>query len=73
MKIEKEIAQDYFKSEHEKAVVNLIFTYNWFINFQTNRLKGYGLTVQQFNILRILRGQHPNPATIKLIKRENAG
>jgi DNA-binding MarR family transcriptional regulator len=31
-------------------------------------MREFGLTVQQFNILRILRGQHPTPATINLLK-----
>jgi DNA-binding MarR family transcriptional regulator len=35
---------------------------------QFNFIKPFGLTVQQFNILRILRGQHPKPATVKLLK-----
>jgi DNA-binding MarR family transcriptional regulator len=30
-------------------------------------LKKYGLTLPQYNILRILRGQHPNPATVNLL------
>ncbi len=30
-------------------------------------LKPYGISLQQFNILRILRGMHPEPASIKLL------
>jgi DNA-binding MarR family transcriptional regulator len=33
-----------------------------------DRLDQYHITLQQFNILRILRGQHPKPATINLLK-----
>lgn len=68
MKLEDEIAQKQFKNEYHKAGVNLIYTYNWFIAFQTSLLKPHDVTLQQYNILRILRGQHPNPATIKLIR-----
>ena len=68
MKLEDEIFQKKFKSEYHKAVVNLIFTYNWMRDFQVNTLKPFDITMQQFNILRILRGQHPNPANIKLIR-----
>ena len=68
MKLEEEITQKQFKNEYHKAGVNLIFTYNWFIAFQTSFLKPHNVTIQQYNILRILRGQHPNPATIKLIR-----
>lgn len=68
MKLESEIKQRKFKNEYHKAIVNIVYTYNWMIEKQTNQLKSYDITLQQFNILRILRGQHPNPATVKLIK-----
>jgi DNA-binding MarR family transcriptional regulator len=68
MRLEDEIAQKKFKSDYEKAAVNMIYSYNWLMDYQVKRLKPHGITLQQFNILRILRGQHPNPATIKLIK-----
>ena len=68
MRLEEEISQSYFKNEYHKAVVNMIFSYNWLIDFQIRLLKPYDVTLQQYNILRILRGQHPKPATIKLIK-----
>jgi DNA-binding MarR family transcriptional regulator len=67
MELEKEIKQKSFKSEHIKLAVNILYTGNWmqFVHAQT--FKPYGLTVQQFNVLRILRGQHPNPCTVNLI------
>ena len=68
MKIEDEIKQEKFKSNNNKLFVNVIFTGNW-INQVTSRfLRKYGLTPQQYNILRILRGQKPNPATIMLLQ-----
>ena len=68
MKLEEEISQKSFKTEFHKATVNLIYTYNWLVNYQIDLLKPYEITLQQFNILRILRGQYPNPTTIKLLK-----
>ncbi|MGA9294766.1 MAG: MarR family transcriptional regulator [Ignavibacteriaceae bacterium] len=68
MKLESEIVQKKFKNEYHKAIVNIVFTYNWMIEKQTKLLKPYDISLQQYNILRILRGQHPNPATVKLIK-----
>lgn len=68
MKLEEEISQKSFKSDYHKATINLIYTYNWLINYQIDLLKPYGITLQQFNILRILRGQFPNPTSIKIIK-----
>lgn len=67
MELEKEIVQKKFKSEHQKAVVNVMYTANWLSATHSGFLKPYGLTLQQFNILRILRGQHPNPASIRLL------
>jgi len=68
MKLEEEIVQKKFRSENHKLGVNLVYTYNWLDAFSQNHFKKYGITGQQFNVLRILRGQHPNPATIKLLK-----
>jgi DNA-binding MarR family transcriptional regulator len=68
MKIEEEIRQDKFKSPHQKALLNLIFSYNWLHNKQQEFFKPFGITPQQFNILRILRGQHPSSISATEIK-----
>jgi len=68
MKIEDEIKQQKFISAHQKAVINLIFTSNWLINRQESYFKPFGITGQQFNVLRILKGQHPNSISAKEIK-----
>jgi len=67
MKLEDEIKQKKFKSEFHKVVVNIIYTSNWLTNMHARYLKKYGITPQQFNILRILRGQYPKPVTINLL------
>ena len=67
MEIEKEIVQAKFKSPLQKGIVNIIFTSNWIHSRQAKVLKPFGLTIQQYNILRILRGQLPNPASITLL------
>ena len=67
MSIEEEI-QSSFSSERHKALVNLIYT-NYYVSDKMKAyFKGFNITTQQFNILRILRGQHPKPASIRLIK-----
>ena len=58
-KIEDEIRQKKFTSAHQKAVINLIYTSNWLQNQQQEFFKSFGITGQQFNILRILKGQFP--------------
>ncbi|MEM0997327.1 MAG: MarR family transcriptional regulator [Bacteroidota bacterium] len=67
MQLEKEIVQSKFKNAWQKAVVNIIFTSSWLNSQHSAMLKEFGLSLQQFNILRILRGQHPNPATVRLL------
>lgn len=67
MGLEQDIKQKKFKDEHSKAIVNLIFTNNWLNEKQNKVFKPFGLTVAQFNVLRILRGQHPKPVTVNLI------
>lgn len=59
MSIEDEIQQSKFKSANQKAIINLIYTTNWLFTKQQQFLKPFGITPQQFNILRILKGQHP--------------
>jgi DNA-binding MarR family transcriptional regulator len=59
MTIEEEIKQPRFRNAHQKAVLNLIFTANWLGNRQRELFEPYGITGQQYNIRRILRGQHP--------------
>jgi MarR family multiple gene transcriptional regulator MgrA len=69
MLIEKEIHQvKPFRNSYHKASVNLIFTGKWMIQFHSNIFRQYNLTIQQYNILRILRGRYPLATTIKLIR-----
>lgn len=68
MEIEKEIKNAKFKDNYQKVSVNLIYTYNWLNSMIKQELGKSKITPQQFNILRILRGQHPKPATINIIK-----
>lgn len=57
--IEKEIKQGRFKYPQVKANINVLFTANWLNNNITTILKPHNLTPEQFNVLRILRGRHP--------------
>lgn len=45
-----------FESEQQKAMLNVMFTANWFKSQQVGLFKPYGISPQQYNILRILRG-----------------
>jgi DNA-binding MarR family transcriptional regulator len=67
MEIGKEIKQTKFKNEYHKMLLNLIFTSGWLEAKNSGNLKPYGISPQQYNILRILRGQYPKPATVNLL------
>jgi len=67
MELEKEIKQKNFRSPYHKLMVNLIFTGNWINNQINQAVKPFGITPQQYNVLRILKGQHPEPSSILLI------
>lgn len=67
MKLEDEIKQKKFKTMREKALVNIFFTANHFSLEQNRLLKPFDISMQQFNVLRILKGQYPNPASVKLL------
>lgn len=65
MKIEDEIKQKMFVDEFTKAHVNILFTASWLSSGAAQCLKPLGISVHQFNILRILKGMHPTPGSIK--------
>ncbi len=67
MRLEDAIKQKKFENEFQKAVVNILFTSGWVSAQSTQQLKPHGISIQQYNILRILRGQFPNPATVNLL------
>jgi DNA-binding MarR family transcriptional regulator len=68
MQLQKEISISGFESLYQQAVVNVVFTSGWCNEQMKQLLAPYDITNQQFNILRILRGQYPNPSTINLLK-----
>lgn len=59
MALEKEIKQEKFQNEHQKAAINILFTGSWLHNLSAVLLKKFDITPEQFNVLRILRGSHP--------------
>jgi DNA-binding MarR family transcriptional regulator len=68
MRIDEEIQSSNFEDNYHKVVINVAYSYGWINNLMRCQFEKYNLTQQQFNILRILRGQYPNPATINLLK-----
>jgi DNA-binding MarR family transcriptional regulator len=67
MSIEEEIQQTSFRNPKQRAAINLIFTGNWLMDRQQAFFRNFGITASQFNILRILRGRHPQKISVREI------
>lgn len=68
MKIEEEIKQKSFRNEYQKLSINLIYSSNWLLNRHKDFFSKFDITQQQFNVLRILRGQYPDPISTSDIR-----
>jgi DNA-binding MarR family transcriptional regulator len=69
MGIEQDIQQPNFRNEFQKMGINLLYTANW-LNEQIGKmLSEEGVTQQQYNILRILRGSTTPLSTLKIRER----
>ena len=63
MKIEEAILTSQFNNLHEKAIVNIIFTANVVQDALKMIIKPYGISLPQYNVLRILNGRKKGYAT----------
>jgi DNA-binding MarR family transcriptional regulator len=68
MRLEDEISQKRFRSPEQKLAVNILYSCGWLNAHYARFFKGITITPQQFNVLRILRGQHPEPCSLKVVK-----
>lgn len=68
MGIEKDIHQTQFTGEAQKSLINIIYTYHWLTDQIRKFLAEEDITLQQFNILRILRGSDPKPLSTLTIR-----
>jgi MarR family transcriptional regulator, 2-MHQ and catechol-resistance regulon repressor len=69
MALEDDIKQSKFRNEFQKAGINIIYTFNWMSERMKNLFEVHGLTLQQFNILRILRGAGQPLSTLQIRQR----
>jgi DNA-binding MarR family transcriptional regulator len=68
MSLENDIQQKEFRNEYHKATLNIIVTHNYIVGKMNDLFKDFDITRQQYNVLRILRGQYPGHASVNLIK-----
>ena len=55
--IGEEIQQSEFSDAYQKLGINILFTASWFGERNRLALKDYDISLPQYNVLRILRGQ----------------
>ncbi|TLU96916.1 MarR family winged helix-turn-helix transcriptional regulator [Dyadobacter sediminis] len=67
MSIETDIKQKKFRSPYQRLALNLVYTSNWLGYKQLEIFKDYDITSQQYNVLRILRGQKSVPIKVSEI------
>lgn len=68
MTIEQKIRQSKFRSEYHRLLANIAYNYLRIHAEQQALLKEFRITFQQFNVLSILRGQHPKACSVMLIR-----
>ncbi|MHA7131226.1 MarR family winged helix-turn-helix transcriptional regulator [Algoriphagus namhaensis] len=68
VKIEEAIKQREFKDPYNKLMVNLLYTHSYLVSAQSGMFKPYGISPEQYNVLRILKGQNGTPTTVSSIQ-----
>ena len=65
MKLEEAIKSTKFKSPQQKAFLNCVYTAWWLRTVVSKELKAFDLTNEQYNVLRILKGKHPEQMCVR--------
>jgi DNA-binding MarR family transcriptional regulator len=65
VKLEEAIQSSKFSSQKQKAGLNVLYTAWWLKTMVSNQLKPLGLTGEQYNVLRILKGKHPEQMCVR--------
>lgn len=68
MSLSEDIQQKEYHNEYHKAILNILYTHNYLVTNMADLFKEFDITRQQYNVLRILRGQYPGYASINIIK-----
>ena len=68
MKIEAAIKQSKPMLPLQKVMINLMYTYHWHMERSVEIFKLFDMTSQQYNVLRILKGRHPEAIPVGEVK-----
>ncbi|QRR01042.1 MarR family winged helix-turn-helix transcriptional regulator [Dyadobacter sandarakinus] len=67
MSIETDIKQKKFRSPFQRLAINFVYTCKWLEYKQSEIFREHDISGQQYNVLRILRGQQSNPIKVSEI------
>ena len=67
MSLEQELKRD-FECPYHRLSANLVYAFGWINDLYYHKLSKFGITTNQFNVLRILNGYYPNSATINELR-----
>jgi len=65
MRLDEALKTTRFKNEVHKAALNILYSAWWLKTAISQELKKFGLTHEQYNVLRILKGKHPEQMCVK--------
>jgi len=65
MKLEEAVQSNKFRNDVHKASLNILYTAWWLKTVLSRELKEYGLTHEQYNVMRILKGKHPEQMCVR--------
>ena len=68
MDLQEVLKMNKFESPNHRAALNIMYTGYWLAERMNKLLKPFGLSEQQYNVLRILRGQKGKPANLFMIQ-----
>jgi len=67
VKLEQAIQSNKFRNEVHKSALNILYTAWWLKTVTSKELKEFGLTHEQYNVLRILKGKYPEQVCVREI------
>ena len=65
MKLQEALKTDRFRNEIHKASLNILYTAYWMKSHLSSVFKEHGITEEQFNVMRILKGKHPEAMCVR--------
>lgn len=66
--LKEELKMKKFRNHHQEVALNIIYTSGWIQSRHLAILKEFGISAQQYNVLRILRGSSPQPLSLGELK-----